>query len=127
MSVRTVQPTVSESFLRNAQFNCSIGSPTENRIGGLRKYHSCGPDTTKEVFIAEPAYDTDSMWQWQNQGSLKGFERHCLRPRASLQRIAAGMAETAVYPAITPPVGLPLTTACVFCRTVSRSTSAFAS
>jgi hypothetical protein len=30
-----------------------------------------GPKS-KEVFAADPAYDTESMWQWQNQGSLGG-------------------------------------------------------
>ena len=31
-----------------------------------------GPDNTREVFIGQPVYNSDSMWQWQNQGSLKG-------------------------------------------------------
>jgi predicted acylesterase/phospholipase RssA len=31
-----------------------------------------GPNAVREEFVGEPNYNTDRMWQWQNQGSLGG-------------------------------------------------------
>jgi hypothetical protein len=47
-------------------------STTKSRLETFASIIVVGPDDTKGVFIGQLAYNTDSMWQWQKQGSFNG-------------------------------------------------------
>jgi len=77
-----------------------------------------GPDDTKEVFTAQPAYNTDSMWQWQNQGSFKGSLDFQEKDRKFIGYSGGLLTHSAYW---TPSLGHNITSTDTYLKPISSS------